>query len=268
MNEDTWLRIDRSGFFPRENESESEFLLSYHELFHSFPQRQMAKCPWLITANRRFLEVFHAVACWTSPSLGTKGLSPWELAACWQFSDGRSEIQVRPKLLEKNEGERNAILFHELIHASRARLQSLCFEEILAYEAMRHVKETSLFSLRCFLSRLFLTQSDILVAFVWHLALLFLSVFTSFSTIAYLSLVVLFWTFATIRACWLFSLWKKAFSNIEQAFPSKAWLFFLRASDSDIFWVSSLKSKEVFDSIMEKASYDWRWKYFVVCSFS
>ena len=89
-----------------------------------------------------------------------------------------------------------------------------------------------------------------------------------FSFFTYFLLIFFFWGALVGRACWLFWIWKKAFKAIEKAFPEKGWRFLLRASDSDVFWLASLPSQEVFDSIMEKASYDWRWKYFVVCTLS
>ena len=268
MNEEKWLRIDRSCFFPREGESETAFLLAYHELFHSFTQRSSGRCSWLINAQKQFLHVFHAIPSWVRPSLEKKGLLPWEMAACWQYSTGLSDLKVHPKLLEWKEEERGPILFHELIHAARARLQSLSFEEMIAYEAMRQEKRSHLLACRCVLSRLFLAPSDPLLTLLWHLVLFILTLMNVFSLMAYFGLVLFFWGALTARAVWLFRIWKKAFSSVDQAFPKKAWRFFLRASDSDILWLASLRKQEIFDAIMEKASYDWRWNYFVICTLS
>ena len=268
MEEERWLRIDRSGFFPLDGESETAFELSYHELFVTCPTRQSASCSWLIPAQKKFFHFFHTVPCWVVPSLGKKGLTPWEMAACWQYSNGRSDLIAKPKILDLPEEERKEILFHELMHASRARIQSLCFEEILAYEAMRQEKTSPFASIRGVLSRLFVAPSDVSFALIWHLILLLLSLLNVFSFSTYFLLIFFFWGALAGRACWLFRIWKKAFKAIEKAFPEKGWRFLLRASDSDVFWLASLPPQEVFDSIMEKASYDWRWKYFVVCTLS
>ena len=268
VKEDTWVRIDRSGFFPREGESEASFLLDHNELFHSFSQRAETSCSWLTSATKRFFHFFHTVPCWIKPVLQAKGLAPWEMAACWQYSTGESVLQANPKILKMKEQERESILFHELIHASRSRLQALCFEEILAYEAMKQEKESLLFSIRRILSRLFLLPTDALFTIVWHMVLLILSLLDVFSLSTYVGLILFFWGSLTIRACWLLRTWKKAFSNLEKGFPGKGWAFFLRASDSDILWIATLPPQEENDSIMEKASYDWRWKYFVVCTLS
>ena len=248
--------------------SETAFLLAYHELFHSFTKRSSAHCPWLVHAKKHFLRFFHSVPSWIHPSLEAKGLLPWEMAACWQHSNGLADLKIHPKLLEWKEEEKEPILFHELIHASRARLHSLCFEEMLAYEAMRREKCSPLLACRCVLSRIFLAPSDPFFALLWHLLLLLLTLADVFSFMTYLGLILFFWGALTARAVWLFRMWKKVFSAVDLAFPKKAWRFFLRASDFDILWLASLRQQEIFDAIMEKASYDWRWKYFVVCTLS
>lgn len=266
MSQEMWLRIDRGGFFPQETESETHFILSYQEICTQYPKSHATHLSWLVAAQKHFNNMFHAIPCWIEASLTERGLAPWERAACWQYPEGQSKIQVKKEVLELPVHEQKSILFHELIHASRARLNSSCFEELIAYEAMKTLQLFKRAKMRCWLSRLFVAPSDSLLFLLWHL-ILFVLMFVDVLPLGYYGgLIFAFWTMVVLRAIWIKNIWKKAFDNIEHAFKGRGWRFILRATDQDIAWLASLSKDSVCDKVMDRALHQWRWNYLVVCS--
>lgn len=266
MIEESWIQMDRSGFFPKVEETKIQFALAYQDLFVRFPREIDTSVPWLISAKKQFYSLFLTVPCWVRASISSEGVLPWELAACWQFSDGQSKIHLCPRLRKEKETNRTAVLLHELVHAARSRLGSICFEEIVAFEAMKTLDISFIYTVRSWLSRVCVATTDSISILFWQVLLFCLVAIGSLSVMGYVGMSLLFWGCLILRGWWLISIWKRAFNTIERAFSGKGWPFLLRASDPDIVFVAGLSQEKVYDEIMERAKRDWRWEYLVSCA--
>lgn len=258
------IQIDRSGFFPEENESKIHFLLSYQDLFSRF-KRESVVMPELVAAKKRFYALFSTIPCWVKAEVTSKGMLPWEVSVCWQYPDGQSLLRMRRTLATIKEEDRIGVLLHELVHASRARIKSICFEELMAYEVMKKAEISPIYVVRSILSRCCIAPSDSKAILFWHLLLFLLVMMGSISFGSYCALIGFFWSSLIVRGWWLLSLWKRAFATIEEIFPGKAWPFLLRATDRDVLYVASLKKEEAQESIAQRASTEWRWEYLKSC---
>ena len=260
-----WIQIDRSGFFPKEEETEIQYILAYHELAKRFSHRYENKFLSYIQAKKRFYSLFQAIPCWVKSSFSKEGMIPWELAVCWQDSEGSSTLHLHPSIQKESQADIRAILLHELVHAARARLESSCFEEIIASEVMKTEPISLRYRMRAALSKVCLSTHDSLSLLVWHVLLIIAFIWGNLSLEAYVGLIAFFWLGLTGRSFWLSRIWKKAFLNIQNAFPRKGWACMLRATDRDVFFLANLAPKKVVEEIEKRTLDDWRWCYLSSC---
>jgi hypothetical protein len=186
----------------------------------------------------------------------SKGLRPWELACCYIDND-IPLIRIRTS----NQPFQNAVLFHELVHASRSRLHSPIFEEHTAYAACATFFPEYVAKWRAWMGPLFPSSSSVTVlllqTWLWWIFPAFFD-----QVPLWIGFGACFYPF--ILSVQLFRRWKtwqKAFDAISRRWPRSAWALFLRLHDSDIQWLSTLKRDEVVEEIRMRARSEWRWQF-------
>ncbi len=101
----------------------------------TFETYQARACRLIGTKSAPFIEIYDLQPSWVRVTYSNKGLRPWEAGCTW--IGNTTEIQLNSHF-EHNASylgiyDKDEVLHHEYVHASRAPLESIAFEEIFAY---------------------------------------------------------------------------------------------------------------------------------------
>ena len=197
--------------------------------------------------------------------VSSKGLMPWELACCWLDEEGKGSIQMKPSARVQNRVPLDVVLVHEAVHAVRGRLGASKFEEYVAYAACRAAFPHSFPRWRAWVGPLFSSVREVLILLIflwggWGVPL-FLNIMVPALLIVGLDILIMALFLTRLQDRW--RVWNKAMSAIASQWPKTAWKLMIRMADEEIEWLATLPHDRVEEEIGQKASADWRWKYFL-----
>jgi hypothetical protein len=138
MSDEELLRLNRKGFIPGPEETESEFLVRVNETGKSITQLGGTPIPifhwdWV---RGHLKEVFDFEPESLPAFYSNRLLAPWQGAAAWILDGKLVGIQLREKLKSGSYlglYRREEILAHEAVHAARSAFQEKANEEFFAY---------------------------------------------------------------------------------------------------------------------------------------
>ncbi|MGR3952228.1 MAG: hypothetical protein QRY74_04975 [Chlamydia sp.] len=195
-----------------------------------------------------------------------KDLSPWEMACC--FVDGDfGEIQLHPKLIQYSHSlwrlSSYAIILHEYVHAIRAPLHSIKYEEYIAYRVSREQVSSHIDRVRCFFGPLFESAGEVYLFFALYFFALFVSILLSFNPFFQSSMPLLLISplicrliFKNRRVAKIHALLK-----IDLKSKEKATSLLIRLTDSDIDEILKISREDGFFSILSYKIADRRWDW-------
>lgn len=252
--------VDRIGCFSRPDDS----LEHYQEVVFSWNRSDTG---WSYPEKlREIFSLRFAVDIQNIPiETSSKGLMPWELACCWIDREGRGGIQVRPIASSQQRVPFEVVLFHEAIHAIRGRLEAPIFEEYIAYAACRSAFPVLFPRWRMWTGPLFSSVREVVVLLVLLWAMWIVPVALDVElhpfAIGAMNIVCLAYFLFRLKHRW--KIWHRAMKSISTVWPEQAWALMVRMSDEEIYWLASIRKKDVRQAVQEKASLEWRWRYFL-----
>lgn len=205
-------------------------------------------------ARERVKQLYNFDPCWVEILYSNKDLRLWEGGCTWLDSPPQIQLRTHFKTHDTLFGiyPKEEILVHEYVHAARAHLHSVRFEECFAYLPSLSRKSGSL---RAFLGPLFQTPQETFF-FISTIALFILSLFSDFwPWIAGCITLLLLFFFTRLGATW-WRFWqcKKNLTPITH----HPLALMVRLTDDEIELFSTLSSDKINHWITEQKQTNYR----------
>lgn len=233
--------LDHKGIFSRPSDSLAEYLSLFPKEERSFSP--VSKSIYETCIQYLDVDIRYITVCYDP-----KKLFLWEAACCIIDEKDIPIIYTKDTSYLSSE----MILFHEYIHAMRARLDSSIFEEIIAFDCTRYFYPKELSKIRAIASSLFTNAYEvILLGFFSILVSLLPIIFNQMIPLKTIySLIFLVWAIPIVRLWRRIKIYSRTKKMLQTILPENFWKLLIRLSDEEIYAFSRQKLP----------SPSWRWK--------
>ena len=140
MTDQELLALDNIGFLPGPNEKEEDFLARVEKTKKKFETGDWIPASHWDWTSHFLHELFNVKPLYICAFYSNRSLTPWQGAASWIEGGELHSIQLRERLRKGHYFglyDREEILAHEVVHATRSAFTGGKYEEFFAYMTSR-----------------------------------------------------------------------------------------------------------------------------------